>query len=102
MPNRADPPSPDPRCAQPDWAGPDVLIARVAHAMRDTLHALTGHAELLAATPLDPDQRRHVDAIGARVRYLRDLVAAALDGGVSARGAPAAGLGPPRTAPRTP
>lgn len=69
-----------------DHCGPDVVLARVAHAMRDTLHALLCHAELLAAAPLAADQRRHAVAVHARAAHLRELVAVVLDGAALAGG----------------
>ncbi len=55
------------------------LIAMVSHEMREPLNGLLGMARLLAETPLDPEQKRLLDAVLGSSEMLLTLVNDLLD-----------------------
>jgi signal transduction histidine kinase/DNA-binding response OmpR family regulator len=56
-----------------------AFLANVSHEIRTPLNALLGVAELLQATPLDAQQRRHVQVFHDAGRALHDLINDLLD-----------------------
>jgi len=56
-----------------------AFLANVSHEIRTPLNALLGVAELLQATPLDEQQRRHVQVFRDAGRALHDLINDLLD-----------------------
>jgi len=55
------------------------LLAAVSHEMRNTLNGLLGVSELLLASTLDPEQRKHVNTIRTCADGLRNLSVDMLD-----------------------
>ena len=56
-----------------------TFLANVSHEIRTPLNAVIGTAELLAATELTPEQRRHVEAIHVSADALLDIINDILD-----------------------
>ena len=54
------------------------LVGGAAHELNNPLTAMMGYADLLAATPLNDEQRALADKISAQVRRTRALVASLL------------------------
>ncbi|UDL96348.1 response regulator [Lichenihabitans sp. PAMC28606] len=55
------------------------FLATVSHEVRTPLNGILGMAELLGATPLDPEQQAYVDAIHSSGRALTSLIDEVLD-----------------------
>ena len=56
-----------------------TFLANVSHEIRTPLNAVIGTAELLGATDLTPEQRRHVEAIQVSAEALLDILNDILD-----------------------
>ncbi len=55
------------------------FLAHISHEIRTPMHALLGSAELLAASPLDSQQRRHVELFRAAGGQLMEILNDLLD-----------------------
>lgn len=55
------------------------LLAHVSHEMRTPMNAVLGFSDILARTPLQPEQERYVDLLGHPGRQVFDLINDLLD-----------------------
>ncbi len=56
-----------------------TFIASISHELRSPLTAILGYTELLVETPLDKEQKRHLDGLDKSAVYLLSLLSDLLD-----------------------